>query len=95
MKLRAGRGLSGNDTTGAPPVTVINNVLARREFPHGYPIGRRILARQIVPGKTEFGPEIAWEIVGVIVGERITGLGDALVLAWYARTSRSRPTSST
>ncbi len=89
MKLRAGRGLSGNDTTGAPPVTVINDVLARREFPHEDPIGRRIVARQIVPGKTEFGPEIAWEIVGVIVGERITGLGDEISAGMYVSNEQS------
>ena len=59
IKLRAGRVLSENDTMGAPPVALINETLANREFPDETPIGRRILAQEIVPGTTELGQEIA------------------------------------
>jgi putative ABC transport system permease protein len=89
IKLRAGRVLSDDDTGGAPRVAVINEALARREFPDTDPIGRRILVQEIVPGKTELGPEIAWEIVGVIKGERITGLGDEISGGMYVSNQQS------
>ena len=89
IKLRAGRLLSDSDTAGAPSVALINETLARREFPDESPIGRRILVREIVPGKTEFGQEIAWEIVGVIAGEKINGLGDATSAGMYVSNQQS------
>ncbi len=89
IKLRAGRVLSNNDKAGGPPVALINETLAKREFPGESPIGRRILVREIVPGKTEFGPEIAWEIVGVIAGEKITGLGDEISAGMYVSNQQS------
>src|SRR6185503_7285033 len=76
IKLLAGRVLSVTDRAGAPHVAIITETLAKREFPDENPIGRHILVREIVPGKTEFGKEIAWQIVGVVAGEKITGLGD-------------------
>jgi putative ABC transport system permease protein len=76
IRLLAGRALSDTDTPGAPPVMVINETLARRDFPDTDPIGQRILVQQIVPGRTELGPEIPWEIVGVIADEKIGGLDD-------------------
>ena len=76
MHLRKGRGLSDRDLPGAPPVTVINATMARKYFAKEDPIGKRILVQQIVPGKTQLGPEIAWEIAGVVADERVSGLDD-------------------
>ena len=81
--------MSDNDKAGAPPVALINETLAKREFPDENPIGRRILVREIVPGKTEFGQEIAWEIVGVIAGEKINGLGDEISAGMYVSNQQS------
>jgi putative ABC transport system permease protein len=91
IKLRAGRVLSDHDTAGAPPVVLINETLARREFPVESPIGRRILMRELVPGKTELGQDIAWEIVGVIANEKVTGLGDEVRAGVYV-TNQQSPT---
>ncbi len=77
IRLRQGRGLSDRDLKGSPPVTVINESLAKKEFPKEEPIGQRILIQEIVPGRTELGPEIPWEIVGVIADEKVGGLNDA------------------
>jgi len=93
IKLLAGRVLSDTDMAGAPPVALINETLAKREFPDENPIGRRLVVREIVPGKTEFGQEIAWEIVGVIAGEKITGLGDEISAGMYV-SNRQSPTYS-
>jgi putative ABC transport system permease protein len=89
IKLLAGRVLSDDDRTGAPPVALINETLAKREFPNENPIGQRILVREIVPGRTEFGQEIAWEIVGVIAGEKINGLGDEISSGMYVSNQQS------
>ena len=89
ITLRAGRVLSDKDIAGAPPVAIINEALARREFPDENPIGRRIVVQEIVPGRTELGQEIAWEIVGVIAGEKITGLGDEISAGMYVSNQQS------
>jgi predicted permease len=89
IKLLSGRVLSANDKPGAPPVVLINETLAKREFPDENPVGRRILVQEVVPGKTEFGQEIAWEIVGVIAGEKITGLGDDISAGMYVSNQQS------
>ena len=76
MRLREGRGLTDHDVAGSPPVTVINQTMKRKYFPGQDPIGKRILVQQIIPGKTQLGPEIAWEVVGVVGDERVTNLDD-------------------
>ena len=89
IKLLAGRVLSDSDLAGRSPVVLINETLAKREFPGEDPIGRRILVREIVPGKTGYGKQIAWEIVGVIAGEKITGLGDEISAGMYVSNQQS------
>jgi putative ABC transport system permease protein len=74
IRLRKGRGLNDRDVSGSPPVTVINETMARKYFPKQEPVGQRILVQQIVPGKTQLGPEVAWEVVGVVADEQVTGL---------------------
>ena len=91
IKLLAGRGLRDSDAAGAPPVALINETLARREFPGEDPLGHRILARAIVPGRIEFGQVIAREIVGVVTGEKINGLGDEISAGIYV-SNRQSPT---
>lgn len=76
MKLKKGRGLSERDAKGMPPVTVINETMAHKYFAHEDPIGKRILIQEIAPGKTVLGPEIAWEVVGVVKDEKVGNLDD-------------------
>jgi putative ABC transport system permease protein len=76
MKLRKGRALSDRDMKGAPPATVINETMVRKYFPDEEPMGKRILVQEIVPGKTQLGPEIAWEVVGVVADEKVGALDD-------------------
>jgi putative ABC transport system permease protein len=76
IKLLKGRVLTDHDNKGAPPALLINDRLAQRYFPKENPIGQRILIQDIVPGKTQLGPEIAWEVVGVIADEKVNGLND-------------------
>jgi putative ABC transport system permease protein len=89
ITLLSGRVLSDRDTAGAQPVALINETLAKREFPDQAPIGRRIVAQEIVPGRTELGKRIEWEIVGVISGEKTTGLGDEISAGMYVSNEQS------
>jgi putative ABC transport system permease protein len=76
LTIARGRALSDRDTASAPPVLVINERLARREFANDDPVGQRMLIQEILPGKTQLGPDIAWEVVGVVRDEKIGGLAD-------------------
>lgn len=76
MRLRRGRLLEPTDRHGGPPVTVINETMARRYFGGKDPVGKRILIQEIVPGKTQLGEEIPWEVVGVVGDEAVGSLDD-------------------
>ncbi len=52
-------------------------------------MGQRILIQEIVPGKTELGPEIAWEVVGVIADEKVDGLSDEMSAGVYVSNEQS------
>jgi putative ABC transport system permease protein len=77
MRLKKGQGLSERDAKGAPPVTVINETMVRMYFPDEEPLGKRILIQKIEPGKTALGPEIAWEVVGLVRDEKVGNVDDA------------------
>jgi putative ABC transport system permease protein len=77
MKLRRGRGLSDEDVKGSTPVTIINEPMAAQYFTGADPIGQRILVQEIVPGKPQLGPEIPWEVVGVVAEEKTGSLDNA------------------
>jgi putative ABC transport system permease protein len=74
MRLTKGRALGDHDTKGAPPVAVINETMARLYFKDEDPIGKRILVQAIVPGKTQLGNEIPWEIVGMVADEKVNNI---------------------
>lgn len=74
MRLKNGRLLADQDVAGGAPVTVINETMAKRFFADEDPIGQRILIEQIITGKPQLGPEIPWEVVGVVADEKVAGL---------------------
>ena len=84
-----GRALSDRDTRSAPPALIINERFARRYFPDQDPIGQHILIQEIVPGKTELGPEISWEVVGMIRDEKIGGPSDTQSSGVYVSNEQS------
>src|SRR5262245_22147353 len=73
MRLLKGRSLDESDGAGAAPVTVINETMAKTYFKGEDPIGKRILIRQLVFGKFGRGPEIPWQVVGVVSDEKVGG----------------------
>ena len=70
-RLIKGRLLNERDIKGTLPVALINETMARKYFPDEDPIGKRILIPDLPFGEKNLGPEIAWEVVGVIVDARI------------------------
>lgn len=88
VELEKGRLLTEQDTADGRRVVVVNERLADRYFPGDDPVGRHIFNPEIIPGKTERGPELEWEIVGVVRNEKIMALDDdtsAVVYTTYAQ----------
>ena len=80
MRLMKGRSLDEGDVAGTVPVTVINETMAKTYFKGEDPIGKRILIRQLVFGKAGRGPDIAWQVVGVVNDEKVGGKGGGIGL---------------
>src|SRR5262249_19917596 len=76
LTLVRGRALSESDIKGARHVLVINERLVKQFFDKEDPIGQRIIIQEIVPGKTELGSEIPWEVVGIVRDEKLFGMTD-------------------
>jgi putative ABC transport system permease protein len=74
MRLLKGRWLAETDIAASVPVLVINEPMASRYFKGEDPIGKRILVQQIIPGQPALGPEIPWQVVGVVAEEKSDGL---------------------
>ena len=67
---------------------VVNETFARRQFAAQNPIGQHVLIEQIITGKRELGPEVAWQIVGVVADEKVNSLDNtsAGVYVSYAQS---------
>jgi putative ABC transport system permease protein len=73
MRLLKGRFLDESDAASSVPVTVINETMGKTYFKGEDPIGKRILIRQLVFGKSARGPDIPWQVVGVVRDEKVGG----------------------
>lgn len=70
--LLAGRDFDSRDRSGAPPVTIINETLARRAFGDANPVGRQIILH------TAEGNEPPSEIVGVVRDAKYGSMREAM-----------------
>lgn len=66
VPLVAGRTLAATDRADAPRVAVVNQSLARRAWPDGRAVGRRVLLGFMAP-------PVEWEVVGVVADVRPGG----------------------
>jgi putative ABC transport system permease protein len=76
MRLGRGRFLADSDVKGSMPVTVINDEMARKYFKDEDPLGKTLLIQQIITGKHDLGPEVPWQVVGIIGNEKVGELED-------------------
>ncbi len=80
LTLRRGRLLQDTDRSDTPRVAVINETMMRTVFNGRDPVGQQLLIPELVTtGRTRFGPDLNWEVIGVIADERVTDLKDARV----------------
>lgn len=70
VRLRKGRWLAQSDTEGGLPAIVINESTATEYFKDQEPLGKHFYIEQFVPGQHQRGPEVPWQIVGVIADEK-------------------------
>ncbi len=89
IKMLKGRALSDRDTWNSPRALIMNERLAKRYFEKEDPIGQRMLIQEIIPGKTELGPDVSWEVVGVIGDEKIGGPADDRSAGVYVSNEQS------
>jgi putative ABC transport system permease protein len=68
IPLVRGRAFTEHDNPGAPRVAIINETLARRQFPGEDPIGKRLIDDSDTP--------VHYEIVGIVGNVKVYGLGD-------------------
>ncbi len=88
IPLVAGRFFNERDVPDTPPVVIVNETLARRYFPGGNAVGRRLKQ-----GGSE-RPNNPWmEIVGVVGDVKYTGLNEPPEPAFYL-ADRQQPFSS-
>src|SRR6185503_16339260 len=93
IQVTKGRGLTDRDVQGSTPVAVINTSMAKRFFENQEPIGQHLLIQEIIPGQPQLGPEIPWEIVGVIADERTSSLDGTVRPGVYVPIEQSPATS--
>jgi len=77
MRMLRGRWLAEADTAATIPVAVINETMAKQDFQGQDPLGQRILINQLIPGQPAVGPEIPWQVVGVVADEKIHRLDES------------------
>jgi predicted permease len=74
-----GRAFTDRDTETAPPVMMINQALANRDFPNENPVGKRINLGNTDPK----GQPVWWEIVGVAADVRSIELREPAIPEFY------------
>jgi putative ABC transport system permease protein len=89
LRLIGGRLLDDRDRAGSLPVVVVNESFVRRYSPGQNAIGKRILVEQILPSRRGLGPQVAWEIVGVVADEKGRGLETPDDVGAYAAFAQS------
>jgi putative ABC transport system permease protein len=74
VQITKGRGFNDYDTATSARVAIVNEYFATRFFPTTDPIGQRILADEVAPGKRRGQQQIEWQIVGVFHNIRGAGV---------------------
>jgi predicted permease len=74
IPLLQGRGFTADDMTHPGDAVLVNRAMARRWWPDGSAIGRRITVRKSVQGRPDFGEPVRATVVGVVGDVRHYGL---------------------
>jgi predicted permease len=75
MPVKAGRTFTDSDTESAPGVVMVDERLARRFWPEGNPVGRRMYQPDSPEDLIKPGPKARWfTVIGVLPDVKISGL---------------------
>jgi predicted permease len=70
IRVIEGRHFTEQDTSSSSRVAMVNETFANRYFSDIDPLTQRIVVSQSIPGSTQSGPEVEWQIVGVFHNTR-------------------------
>ena len=73
MRVVKGRSFTEQDIAGAARVAMVNENFVNRHFSGVDPLAQRIMVEELIPGKTQLGPALEWQIVGVFNNVRNEG----------------------
>ncbi len=73
IRISRGRAFTEADAAGGMPVAIVNSAFVKKYFPNVDPLTQRITVEQLIPGVTNLGPPIDWQIVGVYENVRNGG----------------------
>lgn len=65
IQMVRGRALNDQDTEHSTRVAIVNENFVRRFLSGADPLSKRLLVQQIIPGTTNLGAPVEWQIVGV------------------------------
>jgi putative ABC transport system permease protein len=81
IPLRRGRVFNERDTRRSPSVVIINQTMATKYWPHGNPIGERMMIGETIGGEAE--ETVPRQVVGVVADVHDQGLSRAPLAAVY------------
>jgi putative ABC transport system permease protein len=73
IRIARGRAFTEADTADGMSVAIVNSAFVKKYFPATDPLTQRIAVEQLIPGVTNLGPPIEWQIVGVYENVRNGG----------------------
>ncbi len=76
IALHEGRTFTDRDAEGSPRVAIVNETFVRRYLKGEDPVGKQLLMQSVIAGSKEAGPEVPWEVVGVVAGVKYLGLDE-------------------
>ena len=65
IRITKGRAFTEADSSGGMHVAIVNSALVKKFFPDVDPLTQQISIEQLVPGVTNLGQPVNWQIVGV------------------------------
>lgn len=70
IRIINGRHFTEQDTAASARVAMVNETFANQYFSDVDPLTQRIAVSQLIPGSTQRGPEVEWQIVGIFHNTR-------------------------
>jgi putative ABC transport system permease protein len=89
ITLRKGRFFTERDGENAPRVAVVNETFVKRYLSKVDPVGQRLRIEELISGQQKLGPEVVWEIVGVMANVKFGGLNSGEVPEIYVPLMQS------